>query len=521
MFTRYVPNLQWNLRGLIVTLALLVYLITLANSFYASYRVQRQTLIDTTLAANQAYSAKLASSVGLYLDDAQQQLAYSAKQLAQHFTQYDYLINESNRLRLQANSFNSVVVVNAEGKVLATSPEALNIRNRQLTSESAQQALSEKRPLISKPFLSTTNRLLVFISQPIFDPDGTYLGYLGGSIYLKERSILDKLLGDHYYQDGSQLYVVDSNKRLLYHPNQERIGSVISDDVSTQHNSPRRFVDSNGIDMLSGFSTVASVGWVIVTQKQTNLVLQSLNEQMRNLIINTAPLAIVSLLLIWWCSKIISRPLRELALGARKMGDHQSDSRIDTVHTWYQESTELKRALLIGVNLLHERIGKLHRDVQTDPMTALYNRRGLEQMLELWETERRPFALVLLDIDHFKRVNDTHGHDAGDKVLLWLADLMRSCSRTGDLLCRMGGEEFALLLPNANADTAVQVAERLRLQVANTPIEGIGHITVSIGIALWPEHADALKNLFKLADEQLYTAKSAGRNQTRLAKQTA
>ena len=514
---RHLSGLQWNLRRLIVTLALMIYLITLANSFYASYRVQKQTLIDTTLEANQAYAAKLASSIDIYLKVAQQQLAYNAKQIAQNFDNYDDLLKESNRLRLQTESFNSVVIVDAQGVVLATSPEALSIRGKQLQSEGALQALQEKRPLISKPYVSSTNRLLIFISNPIFDADGHYLGYVGGSIYLKEPSILNKLLGDHYYRDGSQVYVIDNDQRLLFHPLQERIGSTVKDSSTMAGSGAKRFVNSDGVDMLSGFAHVPLANWEIVTQKPTQLSLQSLDSQIRDLILNTAPLALVALLLIWWYSKIITRPLRELAQGASRMGDQQADSRIGTVNTWYQESAEIQRALLLGVNLLHERIGKLHQDVQTDPMTALSNRRGLEQTLVLWEAEQRPFALLLLDIDHFKRINDTFGHDAGDRVLVWLAELMRECSRSGDLLCRMGGEEFALLLPGANLDTAQQVAERLRQRVEHTPIEGIGTITVSIGVSLWPEHTDNLKQLFKLADEQLYVAKSSGRNQTRVA----
>ncbi|VXD04609.1 Diguanylate cyclase (GGDEF) domain-containing protein [Pseudomonas sp. 8Z] len=517
MAIRYLSGLQWNLRSLIVILASFIYLITLANSFYASYRVQKQTLIDTTLEANQAYAAKLASSIDIYLRVAQQQLAYNAEQIARKFDNYDELLNESNRLRLQTESFNSVVIVDAQGVVRATSPEALSIRGKHLKTQGALQALQEKRPLISKPYVSSTNRLLIFISQPIVDQNGQYLGYVGGSIYLKEPSILNKLLADHYYRDGSQVYVVDKSERLLFHPQQERIGSTFNDGLSGNQNGSRRLTDEDGLDMLSGFAQVPMAEWEVVAQKPTESSLKGLKYQMRDVIINTVPLALIALLLILWYSKIITRPLHELAQGASKMGELQSDARIGTVNTWYQESAEIQRALMVGVNLLHERIGKLHQDVQTDPMTALYNRRGLEQALTLWETEERPFALLMLDIDHFKRINDTFGHDAGDRVLIWLASLMRDNSRSGDLLCRMGGEEFAMLLPNASVETAQQVAERLREQVANTPIEGIGTITLSIGIALWPEHGNSFKQLFKLADEQLYQAKSSGRNQTRIA----
>ena len=118
----------------------------------------------------------------------------------------------------------------------------------------------------------------------------------------------------------------------------------------------------------------------------------------------------------------------------------------------------------------------------------------------------------MLDIDHFKRVNDTHGHDAGDEALRYLADLLRAELRAVDTAARYGGEEFALILPQAGPEGAKLVAERLRAKHEQTEIPGIGHITASFGLAAFPQHAGTSAQLVKIADRALYKAKHAGRN---------
>lgn len=114
---------------------------------------------------------------------------------------------------------------------------------------------------------------------------------------------------------------------------------------------------------------------------------------------------------------------------------------------------------------MQDRIGRLSREVQTDPLTGLLNRRALSSVLDLLRGEVRPFSVVTLDIDHFKRVNDTYGHDIGDFVLIKLSEIMRSCSRGGDYSCRLGGEEFLVLLPDVSLSAAVEFAERLRVRL--------------------------------------------------------
>jgi diguanylate cyclase (GGDEF)-like protein len=161
-----------------------------------------------------------------------------------------------------------------------------------------------------------------------------------------------------------------------------------------------------------------------------------------------------------------------------------------------------------------------------DALTGVLNRRGLEQRLALErERQRRhssPLALLSVDIDHFKRVNDRHGHAAGDAVLVGVARLLQREARAMDVVARMGGEEFCLLLPDTSREGALRLAERLlqahrehRHDTAGTPLAVT--VTVSIGLALAEDPAEAEADLWRRVDAALYRAKAAGRDRVELA----
>ena len=150
-----------------------------------------------------------------------------------------------------------------------------------------------------------------------------------------------------------------------------------------------------------------------------------------------------------------------------------------------------------------------------DPMTGLYNRLTLAARFAEAQREAARsgggVGMVMCDVDHFKRVNDTHGHDRGDQVLVELAARLRTTMRASDVAYRIGGEEFVLLLPGRDVDDAVRVAERVRLAVAATPVAGLP-ITISAGVACTRGCGTSLADLLREADRALYTAKATGRD---------
>lgn len=169
-----------------------------------------------------------------------------------------------------------------------------------------------------------------------------------------------------------------------------------------------------------------------------------------------------------------------------------------------------------------DRYDQLRAQAVIDELTGVYNRRYLDEQLgsRLAEAKRydSPFSIGLVDVDHFKAVNDTYGHPVGDEVLAETAGLIRRQMRKEDLLSRYGGEEFALMLPHTDRLGAAILAERVREAVAENAYEtsaGQIKITVSMGLASFPlDEADDDRDLIKTADRRLYQAKDEGRNQT-------
>jgi diguanylate cyclase (GGDEF)-like protein len=155
-----------------------------------------------------------------------------------------------------------------------------------------------------------------------------------------------------------------------------------------------------------------------------------------------------------------------------------------------------------------------------DPLTRLFNRRFLEESLErelqLAGRKKQALAVLFLDLDHFKRFNDTFGHDAGDMVLQSLADLFRTFFRATDICCRYGGEEFAIILPESSSRDAVIRADALRSEVKSLRLhykkQTVGQLTVSVGVAAFPEHGSTSTELLKIADQCLYESKASGRD---------
>jgi diguanylate cyclase (GGDEF)-like protein len=165
--------------------------------------------------------------------------------------------------------------------------------------------------------------------------------------------------------------------------------------------------------------------------------------------------------------------------------------------------------------------GSLREAAERDPLTLLRNRRAFDAVFDAermrHERYRRPVSLLMIDIDHFKSINDSYGHEAGDEVLRKLAALLTASIRDVDTAARFGGEEFVLLLPETTLDAALEVAERVRTAIESTPIEWENrriHTSVSIGASSCPATAAEPADLIGTADAALYRAKATGRNRT-------
>jgi len=206
-----------------------------------------------------------------------------------------------------------------------------------------------------------------------------------------------------------------------------------------------------------------------------------------------------------------------------------SGESVGAVHLYWSEPYALPLQLRAAVARITEHaalaignrrlLAALQGQANTDPRTGLANSRAFDAAVEdalASRASHEPASVLMLDIDHFKRFNDRHGHPAGDEALRTFAGVLRSCMREGDVAARYGGEEFAVLLPGVDRDAAATIAERIRSRTETTIISlspGLtDRITVSVGIASAPEQGLERITLLRLADEALYRAKAAGRN---------
>lgn len=192
---------------------------------------------------------------------------------------------------------------------------------------------------------------------------------------------------------------------------------------------------------------------------------------------------------------------------------------VDRMELRARVNTQIKRKRY--TDRLRTNVARSMEMAVRDPLTGLYNRRHMDNQLEVQlanaDARNSSLCILTLDVDFFKPINDTHGHDIGDRVLRELARRLKDQVRTIDLCCRIGGEEFLILLPGTEMQVGFTVAERLRRTISTVPFDvGAGSgplsITVSIGVASYESSADTPKTILKRADDALYKAKRAGRN---------
>jgi diguanylate cyclase (GGDEF)-like protein/PAS domain S-box-containing protein len=192
---------------------------------------------------------------------------------------------------------------------------------------------------------------------------------------------------------------------------------------------------------------------------------------------------------------------------------------------WRQWVSSVAEYLALALSNLMLR-ESLETQARHDPLTDLYNRRYMEEALEREvrrsERSRRPMGLIMLDLDHFKRYNDTYGHETGDRLLVALARFLTSQVRAGDIVCRYGGEEFLIILPEATLEQVTQRAEQLRRSVTQLAVEAdVGvrdRLTLSLGVAMFPEHGGTAAELVRTADSALYRAKRSGRDRVEVGR---
>lgn len=515
-----IRNLQ--LKHLIITLIVMVFIFLSVSNLVTSYRWNVKMLEDKALETNRIYAQKLAQVVDLYLKDTFQLLQYSANE----FT--DVLDNEQ-KLQLMVDdflnkdkSFSTVAVISTEGELLAGAPQKrLTFKNRKLNfAPEGLKMLHQKEPYISKPHTSPTGQEVIIISQPLFSESGKHIAVLAVTIYIHDKqNAFHTILGTHYYNDGSYVFVVDSEGRIIYHKDPVRLDDVVTENLVVQRvmNGERgasSVTNTKGIDMLAGYSVSSIASWGIISQTPVEVAIAPAGKQVLQMFLSELPMLIVALIISLFVAAKIVQPLRKIAEITEDSVEQSELKKLHQLGAWYYEAQQIKYALITSFSFLHDRVNYFMDQSNIDPLTKLTNRRTLDDVLNKWAVTDAAFAVVIMDIDHFKRINDKFGHAIGDQVLQFFANEIVSGARQQDICCRFGGEEFIILLPATTAEEAYLIVDSIRINMEKKITPCGERISFSAGIACYPNDASNIKELLLLSDYALYEAKRNGRNQT-------
>ncbi|HTH63518.1 MAG TPA: diguanylate cyclase [Gemmatimonadales bacterium] len=440
----------------------------------------------------------------------------------------DYL----NSVRERFGEYVELMVVDRQGRVIATS--ARQIRSVQMPQHWTSD-VQDDQPAIGDPYhdenLGTT---LVVVAVPIHVPSTRFLGALAAKISL---GTIDQMFRQYAPSDSGRTFLVTTDSSTL--------GSIVSGRGTGTRLVPTALQQLMGRDTtlttygsFDGQRVVASLHrepglpWAVVSEEPETAAFRQVTRLRRLMILLPSALLAGIGLIAYFLGLLIVRPLDRLTKGAAKVAAGHLDVDLPVhsggevgyltkmFNTMVVRLREGREALDAANETLRRKNDELERLSVTDGLTGLYNRRRLMETLsdEARRSQRlkHTFAVLMVDVDHFKKYNDSFGHQAGDTVLTKVAGLLREATREVDFVARYGGEEFLILLPETGMGEALDIAERIRTRIAAEVFPG-RHMTVSIGVSEFPLHGENADQVVGAADEALYEAKREGRDKVRRA----
>lgn len=393
---------------------------------------------------------------------------------------------------------------------------------------------------------------VIMVAVPILDDEQKWIGSIAVAVSI---SVLAKKLSPIKLTKQSFAWLTDSNNLIVSHPNQNIMLNVtlspednkdfpgfykIVDQIKTKEYGYGRYMDAMiNESKIVTFSKIDYLpGWTLFVTTKESEIFHDTYQILYNVLIISLVLMALFILVITQLANKVTLPLIKLTKAVKlsvnskrnfiKVTDAKDeigqlsvafDNSLQKIrqHTTHLEAMVSSRTKEITSKnaLLNEQNNKLEELVSKDPLTHLYNRRAFNALVEK-EIARSirhsvPITLAVLDIDHFKKVNDEFGHDVGDQVLCGFANELSLNMRKEDLICRWGGEEFVILLSAATTEKAFGHMEALREKIATMDFNPVPHVTFSTGMSTLREGED-FKAWFKRADKALYQAKESGRN---------
>lgn len=432
---------------------------------------------------------------------------------------FDAMTRDFWAFRRSHPDFRSLVYVNAEGKtgIDFDSPPGLSVADREYFASAKQGRTHISPVLIGR----TSGKAIVIFSAPIWDMREQFVGLVFGAVRI---NAIVNMVGSLHIAESDRAFIVNSaDLTVLHAEGRGELANVSS--VQSGDGSPRPYVNQRGVEVLGVSLPLKNGEWLLVQERSLDSILADMHKLIMMLILAAGASLLLLTPLLMRLSRRITSPLESISEMSEKIieGQYTDTCPMLDTRTMAVEVRRLYDNFCRMAARLSDHVGELERLSTTDSLTGLGNRRRLseegERILSQCKRTGEPCACLMLDLDHFKAVNDTYGHSVGDEVLKAFASLIKRAARTSDLVLRLGGEEFCILAQASKAVDALALAERIR-EEAEALVHRHGEVefrvTVSIGISELSGElrfgATSLDDMLAKADHALYQAKNAGRN---------
>jgi diguanylate cyclase (GGDEF)-like protein len=427
----------------------------------------------------------------------------------------DYLSSVKDRF----TDYHRLIVVDATGAPVASSA-AGGTGSVNLPPDWLAQARTREAIVGAVYWDSTAGKPLMTLGVPISTNDGRFLGALAAQLDLTAIAAFLKALAE---ERSNTLYLIAAPGSLILSSagaSQGLMRDSLSrrslDLLTHEGRVSTEYTNHAGVDVLGALALIHRLDWAVVAEIPADVAYAQVARLRTLALLTVSALLLVIGGLAYLLGLTIVLPLDRMARGARQVAEGDLSVALPVVGGG--EVAYVTEVFNEMVTRLRHGRQELERLSRTDGLTGLPNRRHLMETLEK-EVRRakrneRPFSLLMVDVDHFKRYNDTFGHLAGDEVLKRLAQVLSAAIRTADYAARYGGEEFTVVLPETPLDGAREVAERIRVMMEKESFgaDGAGRVTLSVGIAEFPADGATVEAVTSAADSALYAAKEYGRN---------
>lgn len=423
------------------------------------------------------------------------------------------------------SAYHRLSVLDSEGRVLAAS-SPVEQEKFVAIPEGWKQQVSRNNFFVGDYFFTDGEGApLALVGIPLFSNEkDTIIGYFILHVHLDSiRSILDSSLPDREATSGCKMTLLEKSGRIIFTTAPVATSekpAVVSAEVQELFNQPRglyEYTDDNQVQVMGIAFSFKELPWSILIAESKEDIYAGLLEARDRILLLAALLTVVIGGAAIKVSRQIIIPLKALTTGVLEVAN--GDLEVSVPVRRKDELglvTEMFNEMVIR---LRDSQSKLEELATTDSLTGLANRKqimaNLDLQLEGYRRNGTDFAVLMLDIDFFKKVNDTYGHQAGDSVLTEMASILHNILRTRDTAGRYGGEEFIVILDTTDLNKAVQTAERIRHAVEHHPFiwqDQVLRVTVSIGVTAITVDDKSLSNMISRVDKALYKAKKEGRN---------